>query len=55
MERFKEMLAEILRMSVEIDNRTDVPYILMCEAKYLKATVEDMHRRMEKDCSGYRR
>ena len=50
---FKAMIADMLTYLDVIEHRGDVPYMLDCEVKYLKATIEDVTRRMSKDFNGY--
>ncbi len=54
MDAFKAMLAETLTKIHGLEHRFDVPYMLLCEAKYLKAVIEDVDQRMNKDCNGYK-
>ncbi len=53
MDTFKAMLVEVARMLQELEHEDDVPYMLICETRYLKATIDDMEQRMKKDCYQY--
>lgn len=58
MDVFKVMLASMLEEVVameeyEADEVNFVPYLLKCEMSFLRGTLEDVERRMKKNCNGY--
>ena len=52
MDTFKAMLCDFLARSREVEG-TEMPYLLQCEVKFLRATLADIDRRMRLDCNGY--